>query len=116
MVTNTVLIRRLKKDVLHQLPPKSRQQVFIEIAAKHRKELAALQKQAAAIDVRIQSSTGTTKQAAENERRSLTVKMYSLTGQAKVHGHSQHWAFRVESLLIPVRISRFQACSVISTN
>jgi SWI/SNF-related matrix-associated actin-dependent regulator 1 of chromatin subfamily A len=38
----TVMIRRLKKDVLTELPSKRRQQVFLDLAAKDMKQINAL--------------------------------------------------------------------------
>jgi SWI/SNF-related matrix-associated actin-dependent regulator 1 of chromatin subfamily A len=41
ILSRNVMIRRLKKDVLTELPDKQRQQVFVDIPASARKEIAA---------------------------------------------------------------------------
>ena len=79
-----MLIRRLKKDVVSQLPAKSRQQVFVEIALKSLKEIGELQKRRVALDGKIRSASGATEIALKNERRALTIKMYGMTGLSKV--------------------------------
>lgn len=45
LLQETVMIRRLKIDVLGQLPPKKRRQVFIGIIDKHKKIIRKIGKQ-----------------------------------------------------------------------
>ena len=45
LLRGSVMVRRLKSEVLSQLPKKRRQQVFLSLDAAARKEMAALQKQ-----------------------------------------------------------------------
>lgn len=45
VLTASAMIRRLKKDVLTQLPPKRRQQIFLTLNAAEKKQLAGLSKQ-----------------------------------------------------------------------
>lgn len=49
MLRGSVMVRRLKADVLSQLPKKRRQQVFLSLDADARRELAGLQKQLEAV-------------------------------------------------------------------
>ena len=101
VVASTVLIRRLKKDVLSQLPSKSRQQVFVEIAKKSLKEIHELQQRRVALDGRIRSASGATEIALKNERRALTIKMYNMTGLSKVCARA------LESWLLTTKFSDF---------
>lgn len=76
LASSTVLIRRLKKDVLSELPPKNRQKVFVEPCVKHKKQLQSLMKQKSLLDDKIkQTSNNATKQGLMMQRKSLTVKM-----------------------------------------
>lgn len=45
LLRSTVMVRRLKNDVLHQLPKKQRQQVFLTLDGAAKKELTQLQRQ-----------------------------------------------------------------------
>ena len=84
LMAETVMIRRLKKDVLKELPPKLRQQIFLEPTAQCKKEFVGLKKQQSQLDSKIRGSSGTTRQTLENAKRNLTVKMYQETGKAKI--------------------------------
>ncbi|RKO82752.1 P-loop containing nucleoside triphosphate hydrolase protein, partial [Blyttiomyces helicus] len=58
----TVLIRRLKKNVLKQMPPKNRQRIVVDIAAKKKKELeASLSKKSRTLDPKMYTETGLAK-------------------------------------------------------
>lgn len=45
VLTASAMVRRLKRDVLTQLPPKRRQQVFLSLNAQEKKKVAELSKQ-----------------------------------------------------------------------
>ncbi|EIE23396.1 P-loop containing nucleoside triphosphate hydrolase protein [Coccomyxa subellipsoidea C-169] len=49
VLTSCIMIRRLKKDVLSQLPPKRRTQVFLQLDAEAKKQLEAMQKEIGAV-------------------------------------------------------------------
>jgi hypothetical protein len=84
LMEETCLIRRLKKDVLTELPAKIRQQVLLEPLEKYKKEFIGAKKKQSELDMKIKSSSGNTKQSLENARRVLTVQMYQDTGRAKI--------------------------------
>ncbi|XP_052107811.1 uncharacterized protein LOC107471641 [Arachis duranensis] len=52
----TVMIRRLKKDVLSQLPVKRRQQVFLDLADKDMKQINALFRELEVVKAKIKSA------------------------------------------------------------
>ncbi|ORX87504.1 hypothetical protein BCR32DRAFT_264267 [Anaeromyces robustus] len=88
LLERTVMIRRLKKDVLMELPPKVRQCIMIEIPKKSMKELDKLLLESKSIDASMNkyrySSDNTTKQKLELQKKSLLVKLYSETARAKI--------------------------------
>ena len=86
LLKSTVFIRRLKRDVLQQLPQKVRQQVFVELAGKNKAQVTELSKVYAGLSSRALKATGSAKQALTLERQSLMVKLFRLTGLAKVPG------------------------------
>ncbi|CAN1128916.1 SWI/SNF-related matrix-associated actin-dependent regulator of chromatin subfamily A-like protein 1 [Linum perenne] len=57
LMKTTVMIRRLKKDVLSELPQKRRQQVFLELAAKDMKNINSLFRELEVIKTKIKSCT-----------------------------------------------------------
>jgi SWI/SNF-related matrix-associated actin-dependent regulator of chromatin subfamily A-like protein 1 len=57
-LTKHLMVRRLKKDVLSELPPKRRVKISIEVSAKHKKEIENLMKQMEDIKKFIEESQG----------------------------------------------------------
>eukprot|EP00051_Salpingoeca_urceolata_P006971 m.92145 g.92145 ORF g.92145 m.92145 type:complete len:714 (+) comp15062_c1_seq1:336-2477(+) len=83
VLSQTVLIRRLKHDVMQDLPPKTRQQVFVQCPAETKKTMEQLNKRVEALDAKIRSG-GTRRQSLEMDKRALLVKMYHETGTGKI--------------------------------
>ncbi|TPX47884.1 hypothetical protein SeMB42_g00203 [Synchytrium endobioticum] len=84
---NSILIRRLKKDVMQQLPTKSRSFIMVEISPSYRKSLGMLKKQAATLDEKLESAKffqGAAKERLRNDRRTNLTAMYGATGEAKL--------------------------------
>jgi SWI/SNF-related matrix-associated actin-dependent regulator 1 of chromatin subfamily A len=113
-LTKHMMIRRLKKDVLTELPPKRRVKISIEVSAKHKKEIENLMKQMDDIKKMIEESQGkkmdisqlifmsnsTNKQIGDESKSIMPDKdpimeLFQLSGMAKVDGGFQF----VETLL-----------------
>ena len=75
------MIRRLKKDVLLELPPKVRQCIMIEVPKKSLKELDKLMAESKKLDVSINkirySNNETTKKKLELQKQALLVNLVS---------------------------------------
>eukprot|EP00696_Hemimastix_kukwesjijk_P010331 gnl/Hemi2/23027_TR7710_c0_g1_i1.p1 gnl/Hemi2/23027_TR7710_c0_g1~~gnl/Hemi2/23027_TR7710_c0_g1_i1.p1 ORF type:complete len:780 (+),score=147.86 gnl/Hemi2/23027_TR7710_c0_g1_i1:118-2457(+) len=85
ILTKTVLVRRLKKDVLTQLPPKRRQQVHIAIDYKDSLDLKKMFKQMMEYSCVLQNSRNEDEIAkTQNKRRALMHNMFQVTGDAKI--------------------------------
>ncbi|KAJ1697714.1 hypothetical protein LUZ63_006226 [Rhynchospora breviuscula] len=81
----TVMIRRLKKDVLTQLPAKRRQQVFLELNEKEMRQIRALFRELEAVKVSIESADSEEKIASlKLTQKSLINKIYVNSAEAKV--------------------------------
>ncbi|KAJ4791765.1 chromatin remodeling factor18 [Rhynchospora pubera] len=81
----TVMIRRLKKDVLTQLPAKRRQQVFLELNEKEMKQIRALFRELEAVKLNIESADSEEKIASlKLTQKSLINKIYVNSAEAKV--------------------------------
>ncbi|TPX67067.1 hypothetical protein SpCBS45565_g04045 [Spizellomyces sp. 'palustris'] len=84
----TVLIRRLKKDVLKELPSKTRQCVYVDIAAQSKQTFAVLMAQNEEINERLEdakrASNTKHRQEVTLEKRSFLIQMYRQTGIAKL--------------------------------
>jgi SWI/SNF-related matrix-associated actin-dependent regulator 1 of chromatin subfamily A len=103
LLSNTVMIRRLKADVLTQLPPKRRQKVEIAVSQEHCRSIKKLY-----VEVKRQKQffAETVEALGEEEARSATKKLetelfmsraYKLTGQAKVKGVCEYVAYLLQS-------------------
>ncbi|KAK4766691.1 hypothetical protein SAY87_008333 [Trapa incisa] len=81
----TVMIRRLKKDVLSQLPVKRRQQVFLDLADKDMKKINAQFHELKLIKGKIKACTS--KEEAESLKfteKNLINKIYTDSAEAKI--------------------------------
>ncbi|GAV85340.1 SNF2_N domain-containing protein/Helicase_C domain-containing protein [Cephalotus follicularis] len=81
----TIMIRRLKKDVLSQLPVKRRQQVFLDMAEKDMKKLNALFRELEVVKCKIKAckseeEVGSLKFSEKN----LINKIYTDSAEAKI--------------------------------
>ncbi|KAI9141375.1 P-loop containing nucleoside triphosphate hydrolase protein [Paraphysoderma sedebokerense] len=89
IMQNTVMIRRLKKDVLKDLPPKIRQCVYIGISEKDKKSLSTMLESSAEL-----RDLGN---IAGNEGKGQMSEMYRETGRAKLPGVIEYLTTLLES-------------------
>ncbi|XP_024993673.1 SWI/SNF-related matrix-associated actin-dependent regulator of chromatin subfamily A-like protein 1 isoform X2 [Cynara cardunculus var. scolymus] len=81
----TVMIRRLKKDVLTELPVKRRQQVFLDLADKDMKQINALFRELELVKSKIKASNS--KEEAESLKfteKNIINKIYTESAAAKI--------------------------------
>ncbi|KAK3008811.1 hypothetical protein RJ639_013657 [Escallonia herrerae] len=81
----TVMIRRLKKDVLSELPVKRRQQVFLDLAEKEMRQINALFRELEVIKSKIKASQS--KEEADSLKfteKNLINKIYTDSAEAKI--------------------------------
>ncbi|KAK4266021.1 hypothetical protein QN277_026996 [Acacia crassicarpa] len=85
LIKATVMIRRLKKDVLSQLPVKRRQQVFLDLDAKDMKQINALFRELEVVKAKIKAAKS--KDEAETlkfTQKNLINKIYTESAEAKI--------------------------------
>ncbi|KAM7463221.1 hypothetical protein LguiA_031342 [Lonicera macranthoides] len=81
----TVMIRRLKKDVLTELPMKRRQQVFLDLAEKEMRQINALFRELDMVKCKIKATES--KEEAESLKfteKNLINKIYNDSAEAKI--------------------------------
>lgn len=81
----TVMIRRLKKDVLSELPVKRRQQVFLDLAEKDMKQINALFRELEMVKAKIKAAKS--QEEAESlkfSQKNLINKIYTDSAEAKI--------------------------------
>ncbi|XP_014505729.1 SWI/SNF-related matrix-associated actin-dependent regulator of chromatin subfamily A-like protein 1 [Vigna radiata var. radiata] len=81
----TVLIRRLKKDVLSELPVKRRQQVFLDLADKDMKQINALFQELKMVKAKIKDAKS--QEEAESlkfTQKNIINKIYTDSAEAKI--------------------------------
>ncbi|KAK3017222.1 hypothetical protein RJ639_007140 [Escallonia herrerae] len=81
----TVMIRRLKKDVLSELPVKRRQQVFLDLAEKEMRQINALFRELEVVKSKIKASQS--KEEADSlkfTKKNLINKIYTDSAEAKI--------------------------------
>ncbi|XP_021607342.1 SWI/SNF-related matrix-associated actin-dependent regulator of chromatin subfamily A-like protein 1 isoform X2 [Manihot esculenta] len=83
----TVMIRRLKKDVLSELPVKRRQQVFIDLAEKDMKKINALFRELEVVKGKIKAcSSAEEVESLKFSEKNLINKIYTDSAEAKIPG------------------------------
>ncbi|KAI9490949.1 P-loop containing nucleoside triphosphate hydrolase protein [Zychaea mexicana] len=88
LLTQTVLVRRLKDDVGIELPPKTRQTVFMDVAASVKRAMKKnneyMQKTLRAMDKPDNSGGGRSSKSDEPNKRKLMLQLYTDTAAAKI--------------------------------
>jgi len=91
-ILNSLMIRRLKKDVLSELPPKKRQKISINTDEKIIKQIKLLLNKSNAV------ITEDVEGANFDSNNSTYSKAYTLTGEAKIEGIQEYINYLVESI------------------
>uniref|UniRef100_A0ACD5YS90 Uncharacterized protein n=1 Tax=Avena sativa TaxID=4498 RepID=A0ACD5YS90_AVESA len=81
----TVMIRRLKKDVLAELPVKRRQQVFLDLSEKEIKPIRALFRELETVKIKIKScDSQETMDSLKFTQKHIINKIYNDSAEAKI--------------------------------
>ncbi|VAH27589.1 unnamed protein product [Triticum turgidum subsp. durum] len=81
----TVMIRRLKKDVLSELPVKRRQQVFLDLSEKEMKHIRALFRELETVKIKMQScDSQETIDSLKFNQKNIINKIYNDSADAKI--------------------------------
>ncbi|CAN0928138.1 SWI/SNF-related matrix-associated actin-dependent regulator of chromatin subfamily A-like protein 1 [Linum grandiflorum] len=98
LMKTTMMIRRLKKDVLSELPQKRRQQVFLELAEKDMKNINALFRELEVIKTKIKACTSEEEVTSlKFVQKNLISKIYTDSAEAKVPAVLDYLATVVEA-------------------
>ncbi|XP_075656341.1 uncharacterized protein LOC142626404 isoform X2 [Castanea sativa] len=85
LIKATVMIRRLKKDVLTELPVKRRQQVFLELAEKDMKQINALFRELEVVKGKIKACQSKEEvDSLKFNQKNLINKIYTNSAEAKI--------------------------------
>ncbi|XP_029129438.1 SWI/SNF-related matrix-associated actin-dependent regulator of chromatin subfamily A-like protein 1 isoform X2 [Cajanus cajan] len=85
LMKGTVMIRRLKKDVLSQLPVKRRQQVFLDLADKDMKQINSLFRELEMVKAKIKASKSQDEaETLKFTQKNLINKIYTDSAEAKI--------------------------------
>ncbi|CAN4095014.1 unnamed protein product [Withania somnifera] len=85
LIKATLMIRRLKKDVLSELPQKRRQQVFLDLGEKEMRQINALFRELEIIKGQIKSAQSEEEaKSLKFAEKSLISKIYTASGEAKI--------------------------------
>ncbi|XP_065853070.1 uncharacterized protein [Euphorbia lathyris] len=83
----TVMIRRLKRDVLSELPVKRRQQVFLDLSEKDMKKVNALFRELDMVKIKIKAcSSPEDVESLKFTEKQLINKIYTDSAEAKISG------------------------------
>ncbi|XP_025013112.1 SWI/SNF-related matrix-associated actin-dependent regulator of chromatin subfamily A-like protein 1 isoform X1 [Ricinus communis] len=94
----TVMIRRLKKDVLAELPLKRRQQVFLDLAEKDMKKINALFRELEVVKGKIKAcSSAEEVESLKFSEKNIINKIYTDSAEAKIPGVLDYLATVIEA-------------------
>ncbi|PON64857.1 chromatin remodeling factor [Parasponia andersonii] len=95
----TLMIRRLKKDVLYELPMKRRQQVFLDLAEKDTKQVNALFHELEILKGKIKASNSKEEvDALKFAEKNLINKIFTESAEAKIPAVVDYLATMIEHL------------------
>eukprot|EP00246_Nothoceros_aenigmaticus_P008033 TRINITY_DN22506_c0_g1_i1.p1 TRINITY_DN22506_c0_g1~~TRINITY_DN22506_c0_g1_i1.p1 ORF type:complete len:428 (-),score=85.82 TRINITY_DN22506_c0_g1_i1:175-1290(-) len=97
LLKSTVMVRRLKRDVITQLPRKRRQQVFLTVDEKKAKQLRALLSQLNGVKETIVDHQGEDIDKLKFAERNLITKIYAESAVAKVSAVQEYLTTVVEA-------------------
>ena len=83
VVTSTTMIRRLKKDVLSQLPPKRRQQIFLPITGAEQKQLKAMHSKLQEISEALSDGNAESIFSGDVQKKQKINELYLKSGEIK---------------------------------
>ncbi|XP_021752350.1 SWI/SNF-related matrix-associated actin-dependent regulator of chromatin subfamily A-like protein 1 [Chenopodium quinoa] len=94
----TLMIRRLKKDVLYELPVKRRQQVFLDLAEKDLRQIKALFLELGVVKDRIKASSSKDEQESlKFTEKGLINKIYTDSAEAKIPAVKEYLGTVIEA-------------------
>ncbi|XBI99673.1 hypothetical protein VPH35_019717 [Triticum aestivum] len=94
----TVMIRRLKKDVLSELPVKRRQQVFLDLSEKEMKHIRALFRELETVKIKMQScDSQETIDSLKFNQKNIINKIYNNSADAKIPAVLDYLATVIEA-------------------
>lgn len=98
-ILNNFMIRRLKKDVLSELPPKKRQKVEVQTDKKIVNQIRVLLNKVPKLDSdNIFKSLGIEEEVEKDDELSCFTKAYALSGKAKIQGIKEYISYLVDSI------------------
>ena len=98
LLEKTIMIRRLKSDVLTQLPPKIRESISVVLSDQHRKVLSTAMKDLSKASRQSRSKNEKQAKAARSETLSLVNELFRLSGTAKISGIIEYMESQLENL------------------
>uniref|UniRef100_A0A453AZ90 SWI/SNF-related matrix-associated actin-dependent regulator of chromatin subfamily A-like protein 1 n=1 Tax=Aegilops tauschii subsp. strangulata TaxID=200361 RepID=A0A453AZ90_AEGTS len=94
----TVMIRRLKKDVLSELPVKRRQQVFLDLSEKEMKHIRALFRELETVKIKMQSCDSQEMiDSLKFNQKNIINKIYNDSAEAKIPAVLDYLATVIEA-------------------
>ncbi|KAF4350534.1 hypothetical protein F8388_014995 [Cannabis sativa] len=98
LIKATLMIRRLKKDVLSELPMKRRQQVFLDLAEKDMKQVNALFRELEVLKRKIKACNSKEEvDTLKFSEKNLINKIYTESAEAKIPAVLEYLATMVEA-------------------
>ena len=92
LLSNTVMIRRLKSDVLTQLPPKLRQKIEIQVSVEHCKKIRKIY-----AELRENKNNPGGSGLTSAQVNSFISEAYALTAKAKAKGVAEYIAYLMQN-------------------